>query len=102
VHLSVSPTSVRSGGSATFTVNTAAPVTSNTMVSFRMAGSAIQGSTYSLSASQFNIPAGASSASITLTVQSIGKKSKVATMTLLAGSGYTLSTPNSASVSIRR
>ncbi|HEX4638952.1 MAG TPA: matrixin family metalloprotease [Chthoniobacterales bacterium] len=102
VTLSVSQNSLRSGGSATFTVNAARPVASNVTVGFQMSGSAFQGSNYSLSASQFNIPAGSSSASITLNVSSAAKRSKTATMNLTTGSGYTLSSPSSASVSMRR
>jgi len=71
-------------------------------VNYSMSGNAVLGSNYSLSADQFTIPAGSTSATITLDVLSAGKKSKTATMRLLAGSGYTLSTPAYASVSIRR
>jgi len=102
VRLSVSPTSVRSGGTATFTVSASTPASSTVTVNYRMSGTAIEDSNYSLSASQFTIPSGSSSATVTLNVLSATKRAKAATMSLQPGSGYTLSFPTSASVSIRR
>ena len=102
VRLSVSPTSVRTGGASTFTVTTSSPVSNVTTVNFRMGGNAVNGSTYSLDANQFTIQPGTSSATVTLDVGTIGKKAKTATMTLNSGSGYTLSFPSNGSVSIRR
>ena len=102
VSLSVSPTTVRSGGSATFTVTASTPAPSTITVSYRMSGNAVQGSNYSLSTSQFTIPAGSNSASVTLDVLSAARKGKTATMNLQPGSGYTLSSPTTASVFIRR
>jgi hypothetical protein len=67
-----------------------------------MAGNAIDNSNYTLSANQFMIQPGATSATVTLNVMSVGKKKKTATMTLQTGSGYTLSSPTSESVSIIR
>lgn len=101
--LSAGPTRVRTGGSATYTVTTSAMnVLAPTTVSFSMGGSASQGLQYSLSGSQFVIPAGASSVDITLSVVKGGKKAKTATMTLSGGAGYTLSASSSASVSITK
>lgn len=102
VTLSVSPTSVRSGGSATFTVSASAPASNAINVTFRMGGNAVSGSNYSLDAGQFTIQPGTTSATVTLNVLTVGKKAKTATMTLLAGSGYTLSFPTNGSVSMRR
>jgi hypothetical protein len=67
-----------------------------------MGGNAVNGSTYSLDASEFTIQPGTSSATVTLDVRTIGKKAKTATMTLNSGSGYTLSFPSNGSVFIRR
>lgn len=69
-----------------------------------MSGTAIQGSNYSLSGTPrlVTIPAGASSANITLTALRGAKRAKSATMTLNTGAGYNLSSSRSASVSIRR
>ena len=104
VSLSVSPTTVRSGGSADFTVSTSTPASTAITVNYRMSGNAALGSNYSLSGTpgQFTIEAGASSATVTLDVLTIGRKSKTATMSLQFGSDYTLSGSTSASVSIRR
>jgi hypothetical protein len=65
-----------------------------------MSGNAINGSNYALSANQFTIQPGATSATVTLNVMSVGKKKKTATMTLQTGSSYTLSSPTSESVSM--
>jgi len=100
VNLSVSPTNVGIGGTATFTVSASTPASNAITVNFQMSGSAIDNSNYTLSANQFTIQPGAISATVTLNVMSVGKKSKTATMTLQAGSGYTLSSPTSESVSM--
>lgn len=69
-----------------------------------MAGNAFQGSNYWLSGTpgQVTIQAGNSSATVTLTELSVGKRSKTATMMLTSGSGYTVSSPTSATVSLNR
>jgi len=102
IRLTASPTSIRSNGVATFTVTASTPVSSDITVTYTMSGNAFQGTNYSLSASEFTIPAGASSATITLNVLRGDKKARSATMRLQPGFGYTLSAPAYASVSIRR
>ena len=104
VSLSVAPTSIRHGGSATFTVSTSQPASNTVAVSYQMSGTAIFGSNYSLSGTpgQFTIQAGSSSATVTLTEFSVGKRGKTATMTLNPGPGYNLSFPNSATVFLNR
>ena len=67
-----------------------------------MSGKALQGSQYNLSAAQFVIPAGATSADVTLSVLSGTKRPKTAKMTLSSGTGYTLSASNMATVSISK
>ena len=69
-----------------------------------MSGNATLGTNYSLSGTpgQFTIPAGASSATVTLTVTKIGVTGKTATMTLNSGAGYILSSPTSASVFMKK
>jgi hypothetical protein len=101
--LVASPTSVRTGGTANYTVtasfvNAQAPVT----VNYFMTGNAIQGTHYRLSTGQFTIPAGSSAASVTLTVIKGPKKTKSAIMNLSPGVGYSLGPSRSASVSIRK
>ena len=104
VSLSVSPTSIRSGRRATFTISTSTPVSSDVIVTYRMSGTAVFGSNYSLSGTpgQFTIQAGSSSATVTLTESSVGKRGKTATMSLNRGSDYNLLFPNSATVFLNR
>jgi hypothetical protein len=79
-------------------------VAAPTTVTYTMGGNAIEDRNYSLSGTpgQVTIPAGASSATVTLSVVSIGDGGKTATMVLTSGSGYTVSSPSSASVFMRR
>lgn len=104
VTLTASPTSVRPGTTAKFTVTANAPVSSATTVNYSISGAATLGTNYSLSGTpgQFTIPAGASSATVTLSIITIGRTGKTATMTLQSGSGYTLTSPTSASVFMKR
>jgi hypothetical protein len=69
-----------------------------------MSGTATQGSQYKLSGTSgtVTIPAGANSATVTLSVTSGPKNAKNATMTIKSGTGYTISSPNSATVSITK
>jgi len=102
VSLSASPTSIRSGGSAVFTVSTSAPAASAITVNFRMTGTAAQGTNYSLSGTNFTIQPGATSATVTLNAMSVGRRGRTATMNLMTGSAYSLSSPMAASVSMTR
>ena len=104
VTLSAAPTTVRSQGTAVFTVTASTTATSPVTVNYSMGGNAVLGSNYSLSGTpgQITIPAGATSGSETLTVLSALRRSKSATMNLQPGSGYTLSGTTSVSVFIRR
>jgi hypothetical protein len=105
VSVSGSPTSVRRGGTANYTVsvssvNSTAAVT----VRYAMAGRAIPGRNYTLSdlSGQVTIPAGASSVNVTLTVLRATRRAKAATMVLLSGTDYNLSASGTASITIRR
>ena len=104
ITLSVSTGSVRTGQTATFSFGASVRPTSATTVRYVMSGTATQGSQYKLSGTSgaVTIPAGANSATVTLTVTSGPKNAKNATMTIKSGSGYTISSPNSASVSITK
>lgn len=104
VSLVVAPRTVRTGGTATFTISASTPASGPVTVSYRMSGNAIQGTTYSLDGTpgQVTIQSGASSATVTLTNLGVGRRGKTATMTLNPGSGYNLSPPTSASVSLTR
>jgi hypothetical protein len=104
VSLSVTPGSIRTRGTATFTISTQAAASTAVTVTYTMSGTAIMGSNYSLSGTpgQVTIQPGASSATVTLTELSVGRRAKTGTMTLTPGSGYSVSSPNSASVSLSR
>ncbi len=102
VSLSVAPSNIRKGETATFRVTLSAPRPSSTTIGFYMNGSARSGSYYRLSASQFVVPAGQTSATVTLTALSGSKKVKTATMNLTAGSGYSLGSSKTSTASITR
>ena len=104
VTLSAAPTSIRSGGRSVFTVSASTPASTAITVNYSMSGNAVLGQHYSLSGTpgQVTIQAGASSASVTLTVLSIGYTGKTATMNLSSGAGYTLSGNTTASVFMRQ
>ena len=104
VSVSVAPGSIRTGGTATFTISTSSPASTAVTVGYRMGGSAYFGANYSLSGSygQVTIQSGASSATVTLTESTVGKRGKTATMTLNPSSAYTLSSPANASVFLAR
>jgi hypothetical protein len=107
ISVSASPTvvSASAGGTATYIVSTSiVNPTAAVTVNYRMSGRAALGTNYTLSGSpgQVTIPAGAHSANVTLTAVSARRRPKVANMVLISGSGYSVSFPNSASVTIMR
>jgi matrixin len=101
--ISAAPTSVRIGSSATFTVSISSANTSPVVVNY-MAGGAAKTNLYVLSGTpgHVTIAAGSKSANFTLTVRARPRRTKIATIYLLGGTGYTVSLPRSASVSITR
>jgi hypothetical protein len=109
--VTVSPTQIRRGSSATYTIAASPAPSQPVTVSYSMSGSAVQGTDYTLSnnTGQITIPAGQSSVAVTLNaieIQSKKKKKKkpapnvTATMTLQAGDSYDLGSPSSATVTI--
>jgi hypothetical protein len=104
VTISVSPSSIQPGGAAVFTISTSTPAANTIAVGYKMGGNAGLGSNYSLGGTpgRVTIPAGASSATVTLTELSAAKRAKTAIMTLTSGSGYFVARPTSASVSLTR
>jgi len=101
--VAVSPAKIKQGGNATFTVTASKVVSQSTTVQYSMSGSASQGTDYTLSGApgQATIPAGQSSASVTLSAASgTGQKKKTATMTLQSGAGYKVGKPKQATVTI--
>ena len=103
--LSVSLTKIGEGTTADYLVSAARVNPTNpTTVSYVMSGTAVLGTHYVLSGtpSQVVIPAGASSAVVTLTAlnNTLNTGSETATMTLKSGTGYRLSTSIRSSVAI--
>jgi hypothetical protein len=104
VRLATSPTQINEGQSATYTVSASSTVTQPITVGYAMSGTATNGTDYKLSgtANQVTIPAGQSSATVTLKSKADGvtEGTETATMTLQPGSGYRVSRNNQATVSI--
>lgn len=102
VTVTASPTMVHTGGTATFTITASVATTNPITVSYTMSGGPILGRNYILSGTpgQVTIPAGARSATITLTVLTASGRGSAATMTLSSGSTYTVSSPQSATVNV--
>ena len=100
--VSVSPTIVRSGQTATFTFRASVPPSSPLTVRYAMSGTAIQGNQYTLNGSpgSVTLSAGTNSATVTLTVKTALRLTTSAIMTLSAGTDYSISTPSSATVYI--
>jgi hypothetical protein len=101
--VSAAPTFVRTGQTATFTVSLSSASSSPITVGYFAGGSA-KANLYTLSGTprQVTIPAGATSANFTLTVTSAPRRAKTATIYLINGSNYTLSSVRRASVTISR
>ncbi len=102
VSVSASIASVKAGQKATFTFRCSVAPGSALTVNYSMSGSATLGTVYSLSGTsgKLTIPAGATSATVTLTALKDSKLTQKATLTLSSGTGYTVSSPNSATVLI--
>jgi hypothetical protein len=104
VNLSVSPTQINEGQTATYTVTATSTVSQSITVGYAMSGNATNGTDYRLSgtANQVTIPAGQSSATVTLKSKADGvtEGTETATMTLQPGSGYKVGRNNQATVSI--
>jgi hypothetical protein len=93
--LAVAPAAVGKGGTATFTISLGATTSQDVTVNYSMSGNAGLGADYALSGTlnQVVIPAGQSSANVTLMVTTTKTKGREkATMTIGAGSGYQLPT----------
>jgi hypothetical protein len=108
VAITASPTQIHEGGAATFTVFVSPVQSKNLLVSFGQSGTA-KTNDYTLSGvtkGAVTIPAGQPSASFTLTA--VNDKGEIeakesadtAIITLKAGTGYTVISPSSATVTI--
>jgi hypothetical protein len=104
VNLSVTPTQVNEGQTATYTVTASSTVSQSITVGYAMSGTASNGTDYRLSgtANQVTIPAGQSSAAVTLKSKAdhVTEGTETAIMTLQPGSGYKVGRNNQATVSI--
>ncbi len=103
--LMASPTIVNEGATAVYTVSASrVNSTSSTTVTYAMSGTAVRGTHYDLNGTfgKITIPAGASSANVTLTAlnNNLNTGSEAATMALKSGTSYKLSTAIKASVTI--
>jgi PKD repeat protein len=101
VSLSASPAKINEGASATYTVTASSPASQKITVRYSMSGTATLGTDYTLSgtAGEVTIPAGQSSASVTLSAASdnVKEKNETAIMTLGLGTGYKLNKAKKAS-----
>lgn len=109
ISVTVSPTQIRKGGNATFTVSMSDSNTdpcNSTTVHYAMSGSAKQGTDYTLSGTpaEVTIPASHNSATVTLHALNNSRKKAVnAIMTLATPArkaGYTIAPPTHASVTL--
>jgi len=104
VEVSVNPTEISEGETATYTVTASATVTRSITVGYAMSGTATNGTDYTLSGrpNQVRIPAGQSSAAVTLTSQldQVTEGTETAIMTLQRGRGYKLGRNTEATLSI--
>jgi hypothetical protein len=103
VHISVSPTQVTEGGSATFQISASPNTVRPVAVNYSLVGKSTFGVDYTLSgglgqSGQITIPTGADSVSVTLTAMAdqLKEKKESVTMTLNAGTGYKASKPKKA------
>src|SRR4029453_12376383 len=104
VDVSVNPTEISEGEAATYTVTASATVTRAITVRYAMSGTATNGTDYTLSGTpnKVTIPAGQSSAVVTLTSQldQVTEGTETAIMTLQRGRGYKLGQNKQATLSI--
>jgi hypothetical protein len=104
VNVSVTPTEISEGETATYTVTSSSTFTLSINVGYDKSGTATNGTDYTLSGrpNQVRIPAGQSSAVVTLTSQldQVTEGTETAIMTLQRGRGYRLSRNKQATLSI--
>jgi hypothetical protein len=104
VDVSVNPTEISEGETATYTVTASSTATRSITVDYAMSGTATSGTDYTLSGTpnQVTIPAGQSSATVTLTSQidQVTEGTETAIMRLHRGRGYKLGRNREATLSI--
>jgi predicted Zn-dependent protease len=101
--ISAAPTFIHTGQSAIFTISLSSSSSSPVTINYVAGGSARQ-SLYTLSGipRQVTIPAGSTSANVTLTVIGRPRRAKTVTLFLATGSNYSLSAVRQATVTISR
>lgn len=104
VSIAVSPASVSEDGAtnATFTVTRSLNLSSPTTVNITTSGTATAGTDYTGNVATVVIPAGATTATVTIdpTVDSTVEADETVTLTVAAGTGYTVGVPASATATI--
>jgi large repetitive protein len=104
VSIAVSPASVSEDGGTnlTYTVTRSQNLSSATVVNLTTAGTATTGTDFSGALSTVTIPAGATTASVTInpTADATGESSETVILTVIAGTGYTVGAPSSATGTI--
>lgn len=100
-NVTVAPSSVRLGGHAYFTIALSSPQSSPVTVTYTM--NIVGGTLYSLSPpNQVTIPAGASTARVTLSPRRRPARARVVSMTLNPDASYNVGSPSTARVTINR
>jgi len=104
VSISVAPASVSEDGATnlTFTVTRSLNLSSPTVVNITTSGTATAGTDYTGNVATVTIPAGATTATIVIdpTVDGTVEPDETVTLTVAAGTGYTIGTPSSATGTI--
>jgi large repetitive protein len=104
VSIAVSPASVSEDGATnlTYTVTRSLNLSSPTVVNITTSGTATSGIDYGGGVATVNIPSGATTATITINpaVDGLVEADETVTLTVAAGTGYTVGTPSSATGTI--
>ncbi|MBL0914290.1 MAG: hypothetical protein IBJ13_01860, partial [Sphingopyxis sp.] len=104
VSISVAPASVSEDGATNlvYTVTRSASLSSSTTVNITTSGTATAGTDYAGSVASVTIPSGATTATITInpTADTTVEANETVTLTVAAGSGYTVGAPSSATGTI--
>jgi len=105
VSIAVSPATVQEDGAtnATFTVTRSLNLSSATTVNLTTTGTATAGTDFSGNVATVTIPAGATTATVTIdpAVDSVVEPDETVTLTVAAGTGYTVGAPASATTTIQ-
>jgi hypothetical protein len=105
--VTASPTQIKRGSSATYTISASSTSSQPVTVSYSMSGTAALGTDYRLSGTQGQVTISAGQSSATVTLNSLTTRNKkrnkttvAATMTLQPNASYKVGSPSSATVTI--